>query len=161
MRPAVRGQTNRYNSKIRLGRGFTRKELVAAGVNSLDYARSIGIAVDVRRKDTSNETLKLNANRLKDYLSRVILYPEKLESMLRNPLLPKPNPKFLQHQKLKTQNTHAQVLPLPKSEVGYSFTTITKEMKDNVAFKTLRTELKTSKGFYKRLEAIKKRGGKK
>jgi hypothetical protein len=28
-------------------------------------------------------------------------------------------------------------------------------MKENLAFKTLRTELKKSKGFYKRLEALK------
>lgn len=77
LRPAVRGQTNRYNSKLRLGRGFTLRELKEAGVKGTEYARSIGIAVDLRRKDTANETLKTNAQRLKDYLSRIILYPRK------------------------------------------------------------------------------------
>jgi len=74
LRPAVRGQTNRYNSKIKLGRGFTAAELKLAGVNSLAQARSIGIAVDLRRKDTCNETLNMNANRVKTYLSKIIVH---------------------------------------------------------------------------------------
>jgi hypothetical protein len=49
-------------------------------------------------------------------------------------------------------------LALPKKEAGFAFTPITKEMLAVNAFKTIRTELKTTKGFYKRLEAIKKRG---
>ena len=61
----------------------------------------------------------------------------------------------------KTQNTNPYVLPLPKSEAGYSWTNITKEMKDSLAFKTLRTELKTSKGFYKKLEDAKKKAANK
>ena len=74
MRPAVRGQTNRYNAKIKLGRGFTAQELRLAGITSLAEARSIGIAVDLRRKDTCNETLNLNANRVKTYLSKIIVH---------------------------------------------------------------------------------------
>jgi len=74
LRPAVRGQTNRYNAKIKLGRGFTSAELKLAGVTSLAHARSIGIAVDLRRKDTCNETLNLNANRIKTYLSKIIVH---------------------------------------------------------------------------------------
>ena len=52
LRPIVRGQTNKYNTKRRLGRGFTKKELESAGIKGLSYARSIGIAIDLRRKDT-------------------------------------------------------------------------------------------------------------
>ena len=74
MRPAVRGQTNRYNGKIKVGRGFTVLELAQAGITSLPYARSIGIAADLRRKDTCNETLNLNANRVKAYLSKIIVH---------------------------------------------------------------------------------------
>ena len=74
MRPAVRGQTNRYNAKIKLGRGFTTQELKLAGITSLAEARSIGIAVDLRRKDTCNETLNMNANRVKTYLSKIIVH---------------------------------------------------------------------------------------
>ena len=64
LRPIVRGQTNKYNKKIKLGRGFTEKELKEAGIRGLSYARSLGIAVDLRRKDTSKETLDLNAGRI-------------------------------------------------------------------------------------------------
>ena len=74
MRPAVRGQTNRYNGKIKIGRGFTTQELKLAGITSLAEARSIGIAVDLRRKDTCNETLNLNSNRIKTYLSKIIVH---------------------------------------------------------------------------------------
>jgi large subunit ribosomal protein L13e len=74
LRPAVRGQTNRYNGKIKLGRGFTKTELAQAGITSLPHARSIGIAVDLRRKDTCNETLNMNANRVKTYLSKLIVH---------------------------------------------------------------------------------------
>ena len=77
LRPVVRGQTNKYNTKIKLGRGFTVKELKEAGIRGLSYARSLGIAIDLRRKDTSKETLDLNAGRIKEYLSRMILYPRK------------------------------------------------------------------------------------
>ena len=55
------------------------------------------------------------------------------------------------------QNTTKQVVPLPKPEVGFSWTNITKEMKDSSAYKTIRTEWKTASGFYKRLEAQKKK----
>ena len=77
MRPAVRGQTNRYNCRLRLGRGFTVEELKAAGIHGINYARSIGIAIDLRRKDTCSETQKMNTDRIKQYISRIILKPRK------------------------------------------------------------------------------------
>ena len=48
-------------------------------------------------------------------------------------------------------------LALPKPESGFEWTTITKQMTDVNAYKTIRTEWKKSKGFYTKLEAIKKR----
>jgi large subunit ribosomal protein L13e len=157
LRPAVRGQTNRYNGKIKLGRGFTVRELREAGVRGVEYARSIGIAVDLRRKDTSNESLKLNASRLKEYLAKLILYPRSAGKYEKNAPIAEAKESVLAGPNSKVQNTHRQVIPLPKPEIGYSWTNITKEMKDVNAFKTLRTELKTSKGFYKRLEDAKKK----
>jgi ribosomal protein L13E len=77
LRPIVRGMTNKYNNKIRLGRGFTTEELKKAGINSMPYAKSLGIAIDLRRKDTSAETQTLNVNRIKEYLAKMILYPRK------------------------------------------------------------------------------------
>ncbi len=48
-------------------------------------------------------------------------------------------------------------LALPKPETGYTWTTITKQMKDENVYKTLRTEWKKSRKFYEKLEAIKKK----
>ena len=44
-RPVVRCPTQKYNMKLRQGRGFTLEELKAAGINRKD-ALNIGIAVD-------------------------------------------------------------------------------------------------------------------
>jgi large subunit ribosomal protein L13e len=48
--------------QIKLGRGFTLAELKAAGL-SAKHAQSIGIAVDHRRKNRSEESLQLNKAR--------------------------------------------------------------------------------------------------
>jgi large subunit ribosomal protein L13e len=157
LRPAVRGQTNRYNGKIKLGRGFTLRELREAGIKGVEYARSLGIAVDLRRKDTSNETLKLNSGRVKDYISRMILYPRSKGQYEKKPVVAEAKEEVLAGPDAKVQNTLKHVLPLPKPEVGYSWANITKEMKEANAFKIQRTELKTTKGFYKRLEEAKKK----
>ena len=87
LKPIVRGQTNKYNNKIRLGRGFTKEELKKAGILSLNYARSIGIAVDHRRKDTSNEAQTANVNRIKEYLAKMILYPRNVKKMDKKPVV--------------------------------------------------------------------------
>jgi large subunit ribosomal protein L13e len=56
LRPQVRGQTIRYNRRIRLGRGFSFDELHAAKITP-EFAQTIGIAVDHRRKNRSEESL--------------------------------------------------------------------------------------------------------
>ncbi len=112
MRPVVRGQTNRYNGKIKLGRGFTLRELKSAGL-SKTYAQSIGIAVDLRRKDTSNESLKLNESRLKEYLRKLILYPRKHASGYKydkKALVPEAKEDQLNHPDAKFQNTTKHVI---------------------------------------------------
>ncbi len=118
--------------------------------------------MDLRRKDTSNETLKLNAERIKEYLNRIILHPRKAGVYAKKDQVKEANTTVLAGPDAKVQNTNPHVIPLPKPEAGYSWTSISKEMKETLAFKTLRKELKTSKGFYKRLEdAKKKASGKK
>jgi len=76
LRPVVRCPTARYNVKARLGRGFTMEELKRAGIGKKE-ARTVGIAVDHRRTNRSMESLQLNAQRLKEYKSRLILFPKK------------------------------------------------------------------------------------
>ena len=63
LRPVVKPPTVRYNYKLREGRGFTLTELKEAGIDRKE-ARSIGIAVDHRRRNKSNESLQLNSQRL-------------------------------------------------------------------------------------------------
>merc|ERR1711862_527581 len=63
-----------YNVKVRAGKGFTIEELKAAGLSKA-YAQTIGIAVDHRRRNQSVESLQLNAQRLKEYKSKLILFP--------------------------------------------------------------------------------------
>ena len=155
LKPIVRGQTNKYNNKIRLGRGFTKEELKKAGILSLSYARSIGIAIDLRRKDTSNEAQTANVNRIKEYLAKMILYPRKKAD--KKALVKEATEEQLKAPEAKEQNTCKCVIPLPKEEVGYTFAPITKEMKSANVYKTQRTEIKTAQGFYKRMEARKQK----
>merc|ERR1711941_83383 len=74
LRPVVRCPTYKYNIKDRAGRGFTLEELKAAGV-SKNMAKTIGISVDHRRKNKSLESLQRNVQRLKEYQSKLILFP--------------------------------------------------------------------------------------
>lgn len=74
LRPAVRAQTIRYNRKIREGRGFTLAELKEAGI-SRKAARGVGIVVDHRRRNLSEEGKALNVERLKAYKTRLIVFP--------------------------------------------------------------------------------------
>lgn len=76
LRPAVRGQTVRYNRKLREGRGFTLAELKEAGINRKE-ARGVGIVVDHRRRNLSEEGKQLNVERLKAYKTRLIVFPKK------------------------------------------------------------------------------------
>jgi large subunit ribosomal protein L13e len=76
LRPAVHCPTVRYNMKLRSGRGFTVEELKAAGIRKKE-ALSIGISVDHRRRNKSVESLQLNAERLKTYKSKLIVFPKK------------------------------------------------------------------------------------
>ena len=76
LRPIVRCPTIKYNTKVRAGKGFTLEELKAAGVNK-KQALSIGIAVDYRRKNKCIESLQQNTQRLKEYKSKLILFPKK------------------------------------------------------------------------------------
>ena len=76
LRPVVRCPTFKYNTKVRMGRGFTLEELKAAGI-SAKKARTVGISVDHRRKNKSTESLQANVQRLKEYQSKLIVFPRK------------------------------------------------------------------------------------
>jgi large subunit ribosomal protein L13e len=103
LRPVVHCQTVRYNTKLRAGRGFSHDELRAAGLYK-KYAKTIGIAVDHRRRNKSVESLQLNAQRLKLYKSKLILFP-------RNAIKPKKGDSSAEEIKLATQ-LKTEVLPI-------------------------------------------------
>lgn len=75
LRPIVNGHGQKYNDKLRAGRGFTLEELKAAGLHA-QAARSIRIAVDMRRTNKNAVCFARNVERLKDYLSRVTVLSE-------------------------------------------------------------------------------------
>ncbi|KAG8689909.1 60S ribosomal protein L13 [Ceratobasidium sp. 395] len=127
LRPAVRAPTVRYNIKLREGRGFTLGELKAAGVGRKE-ARTLGITVDHRRRNLSEEGKKLNVERLKAYRERLIVFP-------RNPKKPKKGDST--GDDLKAETTRAPV-PLPAPFVHEAPRKITAEERDFQAFRALR-----------------------
>lgn len=74
LRPVVRCQTVRYNMRVRAGRGFTLEELKAAGINAR-VAATVGISVDHRRLNKSEESLKENVARLQAFMAKLAVYP--------------------------------------------------------------------------------------
>jgi len=74
LRPIVRGQTVKYNSKLRAGRGFTLDELKSAKIVKKE-ARGLGIAVAHRRKSRNAEALAVNVDRLKAYKAKLVVFP--------------------------------------------------------------------------------------
>ena len=76
LRPIVSSATRKYAGKVRYGRGFTLDELKAAGLTAA-FARTVGISVDHRRTNTSEEQLQLNTERLNSYKSKLILFPRR------------------------------------------------------------------------------------
>lgn len=73
LRPVVTCCSLRYNLNRRAGKGFTPAELQAAGL-SMDAARRLGISVDKRRVNKSQESIDRNVARLQEYQSKVTVF---------------------------------------------------------------------------------------
>merc|ERR1719247_709914 len=108
--------------KLRAGRGFTLEELKEANIPRRQ-ARTIGIAVDHRRRNKCTESLQLNANRLKLYKSKLMLFPRGSKA--------KQGDTARSELKNVTQNTNKHILPLPKISLREKSTKITAEMTDS------------------------------
>ncbi|KAF5385437.1 hypothetical protein D9757_005341 [Collybiopsis confluens] len=128
LRPAVRGQTVRYNRKLREGRGFTFAELKAAGIGRKE-ARGVGIVVDHRRRNLSEEGKKLNVERLQAYKQKLIVFPRRAG---------KPKKGDSSEADLAAETTRA-AFPLPESYPAESPRKITSEERSFEAYKALRT----------------------
>ncbi|CAE6422793.1 60S ribosomal protein L13 [Rhizoctonia solani AG-1 IB] len=127
LRPAVRAPTVRYNRKLREGRGFTFAELKEAGVGRKE-ALGLGIVVDHRRRNLSEEGKKLNVERLKAYRERLIVFPRKAG---------KPKKGDSTGDDLKAATTRAPIA-LPISFVHEAPRKITAEERDFKAYRALR-----------------------
>ncbi|KAJ2778692.1 60S ribosomal protein L13 [Coemansia javaensis] len=127
LRPAVHCPTAKYNRKVRVGRGFTLEELKGAGL-SAKYAATIGIAVDYRRVNRSEESLSLNVQRLKAYQSKLIVLPRNAK---------KRSAEVLEAYKNAAQSA-GQAVPLPEAAKPEEPRAVTAEEKKARAFVTLR-----------------------
>ncbi|OLY80840.1 60S ribosomal protein L13 [Smittium mucronatum] len=127
LRPVVRCPTIKYNRKLRVGRGFTLDELKAAKI-SARYAQTIGIAVDFRRRNRSDESLNANVARLADYKSRLIVLPRAQS---------KRTPELISAYKSAVQ-LKGDLAPIANNVVVEEPRAITEEEKKVNAFYTLR-----------------------
>lgn len=135
--------------KVRYGRGYTLEEIKLAGLSAA-YARSIGIAVDHRRQDTSMETRDMNVKRLKAYLSKLILFPSKNSRKLAKKMTDSAKPRKLMVEEATTEKLNSaaakeqlkdkEVVPLQPQKLREKPQGITAEMKKEKAFVKLRTE---------------------
>lgn len=129
LRPVVRCPTVRYHTKVRAGRGFSLEELRVAGIHK-KVARTIGISVDPRRRNKCTESLQANVQRLKEYRSKLILFPRK-------PSAPKKGDSSAEELKLATQLT-GPVMPIRNVYKREKARVITDEEKNFKAFASLR-----------------------
>lgn len=131
LRPFVHCPTQKYSSKVRLGRGFTLDELKAAGLTA-KYAQTVGISVDYRRSNKSQESLDLNANRLKEYKARLVVGVNQTKDI---------------------PQLKGAIVAAPAKEPVVSFTKITDELKSQSAYQQLRVARNDARCLGRRLKA--------
>ncbi|TCD69910.1 60S ribosomal protein L13 [Steccherinum ochraceum] len=134
LRPAVRGQTVRYNRKVREGRGFTLAELKEAGIGRKE-ARGVGIVVDHRRRNLSEEGKAVNVERLKAYKTQLIVFPRNAK---------KPKKGDSTGDDLTATTTRINI-PIADPYVHEAPRKITGEEREFQAYRTLRNERATAR----------------
>jgi len=132
LRPVVHPPTQRYNMKLRLGKGFTLDELKEAKI-PVKLAPTIGIAVDHRRRNKCAESLKANVDRLKLYRSKLLIFPRKSgKKGVKKGDTPKSE---LQN---VAQNTLKEIIPVPKPVLRVKARAITDAEKEKSVYKILK-----------------------
>jgi large subunit ribosomal protein L13e len=139
LRPVVHCPTQKYSAKARLGRGFTLEELRSAGLHPA-YAQRVGIAIDWRRRNRSEESLAANAARLEEYKGKLVVLDKKGAGE-----------GLTQHK--------GTVQPLPKPGKEIEMADLTDELKDFAAYTTMRVARQETKveGYRVALENRKKK----
>jgi len=142
LRPVVQACSQRYNMKSRVGKGFSLMELKAAGVTA-SYARTIGVAVDHKRRNHSEEGLSRNTIRLKEYLAKLILFPLKggKKATKQGPVAVASTEQL----KAVQQVTDKSVLPLVKADSHEVPRDVTKEEKTRQIYNYLRAKNRDEK----------------
>nr|CAD7429972.1 unnamed protein product [Timema monikensis] len=130
LRPIVRCPTFRYHIKLRAGRGFTLDEVKGAGLTA-GFARSIGVAVDHRRRNKSIESLQQNVQRLKEYRSKLILFPIHPSKKLRKG-------EATEEERKVAVQLKTTVMPIKQPTIKPKARRVTEEDKKFSAFTTLR-----------------------
>nr|O48513.1 RecName: Full=Large ribosomal subunit protein eL13; AltName: Full=60S ribosomal protein L13; AltName: Full=BBC1 protein homolog [Chlamydomonas sp. W80]BAA23724.1 BBC1 protein [Chlamydomonas sp. W80] len=131
LKPIVRCQTVKYNTKQRLGRGFTLEELKEAGIPA-KFAPTVGIAVDHRRKNRSLETLQANVQRLKTYRASLVIFPRNMKK-----------PKAFEASAADcsaASQAKGELLPLKGTKPALELVKITADMKEGSQYGKLRIE---------------------
>merc|ERR1712048_1538653 len=132
LRPIVHPPTQRYNMKLRIGKGFTLDELREAKI-PVKKAISIGISVDHRRRNRCAESLQANVDRLKVYMSKLKIFPAKSgKKGVKKGDTPKSE---LQN---VAQNTLKEIIPVPKPDLTIEVRAITAKEKEESAYKQLK-----------------------
>jgi len=131
LRPVVRCPTIKYNMKIRAGRGFTFAELKAAEINK-KQARGIGIAVDHRRENRSEESFQANVQRLKLYKSKLVVFPRRSTKRLRA------GDSTKERRSAAVQVLSKATLPIQVPAVEVQIRKITKEEKEDKVYARVR-----------------------
>ena len=129
LRPLVHCPTQKYNMKVRQGRGFTLEELKEAGINA-KLAQTIGISVDHRRTNKSVESLNLNVQRLKEYSSRLVVFPRRASRT-------KKGDASADDVKAATQLV-GDIIAAPAAESPVTFAKVTEDMKAFKAYSSQR-----------------------
>merc|ERR1712039_1043550 len=120
------------NMKLRLGKGFTFDELREAKI-PVKKAMTIGIAVDHRRRNRCAESLQVNVDRLKLYMSKLLVFPRKSgKKGVKKGDTPKSE---LQN---VAQNTLKEIIPVERPALRIKARAITAEEKETSAYKKMK-----------------------
>merc|ERR1712225_229434 len=133
IRPVVHGATLKYNSKVRIGRGFSLAEIKDAGIGKLE-AKSLGIAVDPRRRNRSVEGKQANLQRLREYRANLVVFPRNGKKLKKGWKDDSAKAETDTAQQVTSQKIMAPVAP----EVTVETQKITEEMKNRLTSRELK-----------------------
>ena len=88
------------------------------------FAQTVGISVDHRRQNTSEEALQMNVQRIESYKSKLILFPRRADKPKKGDIHDATADKLKSAESAK-QNLHKHVIAKPTKKVREAFQKIT------------------------------------